>query len=255
MTKVVLSALRAGFAHLDLAEMYGNEREVGAALREWLDDQHPRESLWITSKVWKSFKDIEHQCRATIARLGCTYLDLYLIHAPPRLHPSGLPILQVWQGMERLVRLGLAKRIGISNFAVEDIEELFESGEVTFPPFLHQFKFDPRHQQEEVRACSLRHGMVLAAHGTLGPLKSDSEGPLHGVLRGLAGKYGVSTAAVLHRYAQQSGFVVITTTRNTTRLHPYLATFHQPPPFTLTAQEMSTISLEGKKASPGEEKE
>merc|ERR1712037_793107 len=139
-------ALRKGYRHLDCAAIYGNEAEVGAAI---VASGVPRSEIFITSKLWNTKHhpdDVEAACRKTLADLGVAYLDLYLIHSPvafgqgeglyPKnedgtfkfadIHPA-----TTWLAMEKLVKKGLTKSIGLSSFNSEQISDLLEKGSLT----------------------------------------------------------------------------------------------------------------------------
>jgi alcohol dehydrogenase (NADP+) len=237
----VYDALQAGFRHLDLAELYGNEREVAQGLEKWFTQQESRgisratarAELWITGKASYSLGgDIVAACRDTIARLGCTYLDLYLAHCPVHLlslryaeyTPAGLTNVAIWRQMEDLVAAGLARYIGLSNFRGSDIRELF-SQPMRVKPVVHQVEFHPFLQQRVLQQLSESHGMRMSAYGSLTPITQDGGQdfqPLQDLLATLAAKYGVSAATILQRYTEQRGFLVITTTRTPSRLQEYL---------------------------------
>ena len=234
------AALAAGFRHIDLAEMYGNEREAGVAIGRWLEARQSegqtreaaRQALWITGKLWNNMGgDIEAACRATVGRLRCDYLDLYLMHGPvsllrqrsPDRCPEGLSNIAVWRRMETLVDLGLTSNVGLSNFRGTDIEELF-AHELRHVPTVHQVEFHPHLQQPRLQRISEGRGMRMAAYGSLAPLTSDAckSGPVAALVAELALHRGIPQALVLQAYAVQRGYTVITTSRTPSRLQEYL---------------------------------
>ena len=132
----VEAALRAGYTHVDCASVYENEQEVGDGMAEvFLNTKLNRRDVFVTSKLWNDAhapEDVEHACRASLARLRVSYLDLYLMHWPVAsgnekgTKSGGVepPLLDTWQAMERLVDLGLVKHIGVSNFSVPKLRAL-----------------------------------------------------------------------------------------------------------------------------------
>jgi 2,5-diketo-D-gluconate reductase A len=118
----VKEAIRAGYRLIDTASMYGNEVEVGEAVRE---SGVPRGELFITSKLW-SYEHGHHEakaaCAGSLRRFGLDYLDLYLIH-----WPAGGKNVQTWHGMLELIEEGRTRSIGVSNFSMEDIAPLVEA--------------------------------------------------------------------------------------------------------------------------------
>ncbi len=135
----VREAIRIGYRHLDCASLYGNEAEIGHAIRDAIrEGDVTRKDLWITSKLWCNAHgrgNVEPALRKTLADLGLEYLDLYLVHWPIPLKPSAflpgsaddfmppaeVPIHSTWAGMEAVVGAGLVRHLGISNFSVKKI--------------------------------------------------------------------------------------------------------------------------------------
>ena len=233
----LLAALRAGFRHIDLAEMYGNEREVGVALGLWFAERESsgesrdaaRADLWITSKLWESMnEDVVEGCRATVQRAGCEYLDLYLMHGSVALllkkKPSSrtdLTNIGIWRQLEQLVDAKLVRSLGLSNFAGSEITELC-SHPLKHAPVMHQVEFHPFLQQPELQRVSESHGIKMASYGGLVPLRKETPAAFSALLQQIALKHGIPEASVLQRYTLQRGYTVITTTRTASRLHEAL---------------------------------
>ena len=123
-SRAVGGALEAGYRHIDTAQAYGNERSVGEALRA---SGVPREHVFLTTKFRPGLRDPERELEASLQRLGVDQVDLYLVH-----WPQGGPT-RAWAGMERSARHGLTKAIGVSNFAVEELEALLAVAAIAPP--------------------------------------------------------------------------------------------------------------------------
>lgn len=150
-------AIDIGYRHIDCAHVYGNEKEVGEALKAKISEGVvKRQDLFITSKLWCTYHTadlVEHAIRQSLNNLGLEYLDLYLIHWPiaykegdelfPK-NPDGSPLLSntdyldTWKGMEAVMKKGLTKNIGISNFNSEQIERLLKNS--TIKPVTNQVR-------------------------------------------------------------------------------------------------------------------
>src|SRR5580658_5666214 len=146
---VVKGAAEFGYRHFDCASVYGNEREVGAALKEIQNNGVRREELWITSKLWNDKhdeSDVIASCRNSLDDLQLEYLDLYLVHWPfPNFHPPGCDVssrsadakpyihesyMKTWRKMEELVELGLVRHIGTSNMTIPKLKLLLRDARV-----------------------------------------------------------------------------------------------------------------------------
>lgn len=150
-------AVKTGFKHIDCAEVYGNEVEVGIALRDT-----PRESLFITSKLLASIKDPIAAAKRSIEKLNCKYLDLYLIHAPFfNLESHGIEIEQAWPLMESLVTQGIVKEIGVSNFRIKDLKRILAICKIK--PAVNQIEFHPYLQSELLVLFCKENGILVSA--------------------------------------------------------------------------------------------
>ncbi|KAG1664412.1 hypothetical protein FOA52_009734 [Chlamydomonas sp. UWO 241] len=214
----VKAALSAGMRHLDLAEMYGTDREVGVALKE---AGLPREQLFVTSKLLASLPDVHGKMTSMIDELGVQYLDLLLIHAPFLPEGAKGKLAQVWADMEALVESGRVHSIGVSNFSVEDLKELLAVARIK--PCLNQVEFHPYLQQPELQDFCRQHGIVLAGYSGLMSLTHQRGGPVDAVVQRIASERGLSQAQVLLMWGLQQGVVVVTTSGKRERLDEYVA--------------------------------
>ncbi|XXG39269.1 hypothetical protein AAC387_Pa01g0273 [Persea americana] len=183
--EAVRTALRVGYRHIDCAHLYGNEIEVGQALAEAFDSGLKREEMFLTSKLYcsmNSLKKIENSVRVSLKSLGVSYLDLYLVHWPESLafgdatdppSKSGSEyrqfsqrLKQTWKALEGLVEMGLVRAIGVSNFSVQQIQELLQFAKIV--PAVNQVELHPFWRQDElVKFCQLK-GIHVSAHTPLG---------------------------------------------------------------------------------------
>ena len=180
----VREAIRIGYRHIDCALVYGNEAEIGHALRDAIGEgQVTRKELWVTSKLWNNSHgrdNVAGALRTSLQNLALAYLDLYLIHWPiplkPNaifpssaadfLSPSEVPIRSTWEGMEQAVNAGLTRHIGVSNFSAKKLRDLIEHCKIQ--PEVDQVELHPLLQQTElVRFCASR-GIHVTAWAPLG---------------------------------------------------------------------------------------
>jgi len=180
------NALRVGFRHLDCAERYRNEREVGESLAaEFATHAIAREEVFITTKLWNSNhrpERVEPAFAASCARLGINYVDLYLIHTPfafqpgdnyePRdeagniIYDRGVTLLETWRAMEKLVDAGKCRAIGLSDVVLENLVPLYEAARIK--PAVVQVESHPYLPQTELLEFCKAKGIVLLAFAPLG---------------------------------------------------------------------------------------
>src|SRR6478736_1943191 len=156
--RIVEQALRLGYRHIDTAQAYENEREVGEGLRA---SGVKRDEVFITTKVWTThFKpnDLERSAKESLARLRLTEIDLLLLHWPS----SQVPLAETLGALARVRQAGLARHIGVSNFTVALIEEAVAA--CPEPLVCDQVEYHPYLDQTKVREACARHGMALVAY-------------------------------------------------------------------------------------------
>ena len=248
--EAVLSAVKAGYRHIDTAAYYKNEAGVGRAVREC---GVTREELFITSKVWNTDRGYEKTRKAfadSMERLGLEYLDLYLIHWPANKKQFGDEAKSInaetWKALEELYAEGKVKAIGLSNFLPHHIEELMETA--TVKPMVNQIEFHPGWAQLDVSEYCRKNGIVVEAWSPLG--RRDALN--NEVLKDIGAKYGKKTAQVCIRWIMQHGILPLPKTVNPYRMTENADVFD----FKLTAEEMRTIdelkNLGGQCALPDE---
>jgi diketogulonate reductase-like aldo/keto reductase len=187
-------ALEAGYRHIDTAQGYGNEAGVGRALRA---SGIPREEVFITTKFAPSRTDPEAELERSLERLAVERVDLYLVHSP-----RGGP-KWAWPGMERALERGLTRSIGVSNFAVGQLDRLV--GSCTVPPAVNQIQFSPFQYRRRLADACRGHGIALEAYS---PLTRGADLG-HPTVVDIAGQVSRSPAQVLLRWGLQRGAIVI----------------------------------------------
>lgn len=196
--EAVGAALRLGYRHVDTAHVYGNEAEVGRAVRE---SGLPREELFVTTKLWNADQGEERTLAAferSRRALGLEVVDLYLLHWPV----AGLRAAS-WRALERLHEDGRVRAIGVSNFLVPHLDEL--AGTARILPHVNQIEVHPFHQQRDTRAWCARHGVVVEAYSPLAKATRMS----HPTVMATAARLGRSPAQVLLRWGVEQGMVVL----------------------------------------------
>ncbi|KAI1813635.1 Aldo/keto reductase [Poronia punctata] len=239
-TELTVMAIKNGYYHLDGAESYRNETELGAAIKKSGVD---REKLFVTTKLQSVKGDVRAAFSASLERLGLTYVDLYLIHSPYR--ASGPADLQrVWAELEKIQAEGLARSIGVSNFSVDDLKAVLQTARVT--PAVNQIEFHPylQHTPDGLLDFCREKKIALAAYGPLTAVTKARPGPCDDAYAVLAKKYGVSDADVALRWCIDQGIVTITTSSKEQRLQEYM---NRVPAFKLTPAEVERIAKEGEK--------
>jgi 2,5-diketo-D-gluconate reductase A len=228
--RVVRDALAVGYRHIDTAEMYGNERGVGEAVRE---SGIPREELFVTSKLNNGFHRPDDARRAfdrTLAELGMDHVDLFLIHWPLPTRYDG-DFVSTWRTMIEFQRDGRARSIGVSNFQVDHLKRLADETEVV--PAVNQIEVHPYFQNEKVRTADRGAGILTEAWAPIakGRVVDDP------VISKVAAEVGRTPAQVTLRWHLQRGDIVFPKTTHVERMRENFAVFD----FELDDSQMQAI--------------
>ncbi|KAI7898115.1 4-dihydromethyl-trisporate dehydrogenase [Cokeromyces recurvatus] len=245
--QVVYNAIKTGYRLIDCALLYGNEPQVGKAVRRAIDEGIvKREDLFVIGKLWNSYHSKENVrpiFEMTHKNYGLDYLDLYLIHFPiptvyvdPKKHvgfktPEGefklekSPMQECWKEMERLVDDGLVRNIGISNFNVQAIVDLLTYARIR--PAVLEIEHHPYLQQKRLIDWVKQEGIQVIAYASFGSAAFE-ETPRHlkhlpnlmdhPVIQKIANKYKLNPGQILLAWATQREIIVIPKTVNEDRM-------------------------------------
>ena len=233
----VLEAIRVGYRHIDCAYIYGNEAEIGSALKFAFDSGLvKREELFITSKLWNSyhqFEQVEVAIRTSLMDLQLEYLDLYLMHWPiafktghdqakdasDLLSLEEMPVEVTWQAMEKMQQLGLTRHIGVSNFNIPKLQKLMQHANIQ--PEVNQIELHPYFQQPELVQFCQANWMIVTAYSPLGSRHlingEDSITNNETVLK-IAKKHACLPTQVLLAWGMRRGTAVIPKSVNPARI-------------------------------------
>ncbi|MDR6302604.1 diketogulonate reductase-like aldo/keto reductase [Nitrobacter vulgaris] len=229
--RLVEQALRFGYRHIDTAQMYENEREVGEGLRASGVD---RNDVFVTTKVWTTHfapNDLERSVKESLKQLRLAQIDLVLLHWPnPR-----IPLSETLSALANVRRLGMTRHIGVSNFTVALIEQA--AALCPEPLVCNQVEYHPYLDQAKVLEACRRHDMALVAYSPVakGRIKNDE------TLARIGAAYGKTAAQVCLRWLVQRNVAAIPRTSRIERLSENIEIFD----FALTDDEMTRISAMG----------
>lgn len=199
----VATALKNGYRHIDTAKAYGNEQSVGQAIR---DSGIDRKEIFVTSKLPAEIKTYDGALKAfdeTMADLDIDYLDLYIIHAPWPWNQICKNCdegnINVWQAMEKIYASGRVRAIGVSNFAVRDLENLLPHAKVK--PMVNQIQYYVGFTEPKITSYSQEHGILIEAYSPLatGRMLSNEK------VLAIAKKYDVTPAQLAIRFCVENG--------------------------------------------------
>jgi diketogulonate reductase-like aldo/keto reductase len=224
--EAVLQALEVGYRLIDTASMYGNEEDIGEALRK---SGLPREDVFITTKLWNS----DHGYNSALAafeesrkKLVLDYIDLYLIHWPV----EGLRN-ETWKAMEKLLEEGKCRAIGVSNYMIWHLEELLSHSSTI--PAVNQVEFHPYLYLKDLLDFCHSHDIRLESYSPLtkGEKLDDPR------LASLASKYSKTPAQILIRWVLQKGVIVIPKSSRKERIEENADVFD----FTISPEDMNAL--------------
>ena len=224
-------ALEIGYRHIDTAEMYGNEKEVGEAIRA---SGLERGEVFVTSKLSNAFHEPDDARRAfdsTLSDLGFDYVDLFLIHWPLPTRYGG-DFVSTWSTLEEFHEDGRARSIGVSNFQIEHLERL--AAETDTMPAVNQIEVQPYLTNEAVRSYGREHGIATEAWSPIaqGAVLEDP------TINQIAEEVGKTSAQVILRWHIQRGDIVFPKSVTPSRMRENFELFD----FELASEDMNSIT-------------
>jgi 2,5-diketo-D-gluconate reductase A len=230
-TEAVSEALQVGYRHIDTAEMYGNEKEVGEAIRA---SGLGHGDIYVTSKLNNSFhepQDAREAFDRTLSDLGFDYVDLFLIHWPLPTRYNG-DFVSTWQTLEEFKRDSRARSIGVSNFQIDHLEQL--AAETDTVPAVNQIEVHPYFTNDAVREYGQEHGIATEAWSPIaqGGVLEDS------TITQIADKVGKTPAQVVLRWHIQLGHIIFPKSVTPSRMQENFELFD----FELESGDMDAIS-------------
>jgi diketogulonate reductase-like aldo/keto reductase len=234
----VLAALRSGYRLIDTAAAYGNERQVGEAVRA---SGRSRSEVFLETKIWISdygYSETLHAFDKSAGKLGIDQIDLLILHQSL---PSAFDrTLEAYRALEKLLADGKVRAIGVSNFMVEHLTTLLDH--CTVVPAVNQIEVHPYFAQREVQEFAAAHGILTQAWSPIGGITFYRDGS-HGstlddpVIGAIAKAHGKSPAQVMLRWGLQEGRSVIPKSTKPTRIAENIDVFD----FELSADEIAAI--------------
>ena len=234
-TRCVLDALAVGYRHIDTAQSYFNEEEVGEAI---LKSGIPRGDIFLTTKVWiehYGYEETKQSVLESLRKLKTDYLDLVLLHQPFS------DVYGAWRALEELYEAGVIRAIGVSNFPPDRLVDICSFARIR--PMVNQVETHPHDQQTEAHEWMVKYGVQHEAWAPFG----EGRGGLfeEPVLVEIGKKYGKTPAQVMLRWALQRGIVVIPKSVHKERMAQNFDVFD----FTLSDDDMQKIAALDKKQS------
>lgn len=224
----VVNAIQAGYRHIDTAQSYMNETEVGEGIKASDID---RSELFITTKVWienVNYEDTLKSIERSLERLQLDYIDLVLIHQPYN------DVYGSWKALEELQENGKIKAIGVSNFGVDRVVDLGIHNKVQ--PQVNQIEINPFHQQENEVQSLQKEGVLVEAWAPFAEGKNNLFS--NETLQNIGDKYGKSIAQVVLRWLVERDIVVLAKSVNPERMKQNLDIFD----FELTDEDKAQIA-------------
>ena len=226
----VTNALEVGYRHIDTAQMYGNEKEVGEAIRRSGLD---RSEVFVTSKLNNNRHDPADALKAfdtTLDDLGFDYLDLFLVHWP--LPDIDVDYVDTWKAMEKIAASGRCRAIGVSNFHEQHLQRLFDATETV--PAINQIEISPYLTQDPLRDFNRQHGIAVEAWSPIARGKVNDDP----AIKQVAESVGRTPAQVTLRWHVQRGDIVFPKSVKRERMEENFAIFD----FELDESAMAALS-------------
>lgn len=261
--KAIKAAVEAGYRHFDCAWLYKNEAIIGKALKECIAESNgslKREDFFLCSKVWNTFHSeaqVEVALNETLKDLQVDYVDLYLIHWPMGFKDgsteafpknengktiySDVNYLETYRALEKLVKAGKIKSIGVSNFNIQQLQDVLDNCEIK--PVNNQVELNPYLQSDELVEFCKKNNVVVSCYGPIGCGQSEtSRADLptvleHETIVKIAKKHKKSPAQVCIRWSVQRGLVPLPKSVTPSRIAQNAEVFD----FVLTDEEMAEI--------------
>ncbi|EDW18143.1 aldo-keto reductase family 1 member B1 [Drosophila mojavensis] len=252
-------AIDIGYRHIDTAYFYQNEAEVGKAIRDKISEGVvKREDIFLVTKLWNIHHDpkyVETACRKQLSNFGLDYIDLYLMHMPVgykyvdeetllpkdeagQLLLSDIDYLDTYKAMEQLVKGGLVRSIGVSNFNSEQLLRIIENCEIK--PVTNQVECSPAINQKKLTAFCKKYDVTVTAYTPLGRPNPEQQKPdflYSAEVKAIAEKYKKTTPQVVLRYLVELGVIPIPKSSNVGRISENFNIFD----FELTAEERCVL--------------
>ncbi len=233
--RCVLDALKVGYRHIDTAQSYFNEEEVGSAIAK---SGIPRKDIFLTTKVWiehYGYEETKKSILVSLEKLKTDYIDLVLLHQP------FADYYGAWRALEDLYDKGKIRAIGISNFYPDRMVDMCAFSRIR--PMVNQVEAHPFNQQIEAQKWMEKYGVQIEAWAPLGEGRGDLFN--NPVIAEIGQKYGKTTAQVMLRWELQRGIVVIPKSVHIERMQENLDVFD----FELSAADMETMATLDRKQS------
>lgn len=241
-----------GVSHIDTAEAYMVDEQISQALSNSRNIR--RDKFWLTHKYWVGssvplngipskpfYSNPVEAVDAILQRLGLEYIDLYLLHSADITEGrNGFGVCEAWRYMEEAYKSGKAKNIGVSNFTISKLEQIFESCEVI--PTVNQIEFHAHLQEDELVQFCKRNNIQVEGYSPLTPLTMSNASPLDMLLEQLLKKYRRTASALLLRWVYQNSILPVTSSSKHERIDEYLTIFS----FQLTEEDFDMIKKLGK---------
>lgn len=202
----VYNALKLGYRHIDTAEEYGNEADVGRAIRRFIMETGiNRNELWITTKFYptpgRGKADVHQALKDSLHNLELSYVDLYLIHSPNEVSLRK----EQWEAMEELKDQGKTRSIGVSNYGIHHLREIIDDKRTRYIPAVNQIELSPYTTRIDLVKYCKQHGILPQAYSPLTKSIKLSDPKLCSI----ADRYGVTPAQVLLRWCVQKGYSLL----------------------------------------------